>query len=270
MLKLKTLLALVVTMCFLAPSVSYAETLPAGKDLIEKMVAATGGRDKLKDVKSLMVKTTMTSPMISGTVTVYQMEDGRIVNTTVLGGMGEMKQVYDGKVGWTINPMTGTALMTDDEVALLKRSGFKSMLNPEENYKTFDVTGSEQVDGKDTYVVKTVSHEGQEATSYVDKTTNLPVQIKMVMKNPQMGEIPMTMKITEYKDFNGLTLPKTMTQEVMSQTITLTIDDVQQNVEPPAGSFDQPEDVKKLLEKKASGGATDAPPSGTAPGRSMK
>lgn len=249
MLKIKATVTLLLTLCLL--SAVRAETLPTGKELTDKMVAASGGREKIAAIKSMMVKSTMASPMINGTVIVYQMEDGRVLNTTQLGGMGEVKQVYDGKVGWTTNPMTGTALMTEEEIGLMKRSGFKSMLNPEENYKSFEVTGSEQVDGKDTYVVKTVSKEGQEATSYVDKATSLPVQIKMTMKNPQMGEIPMTMKITEYKDFDGLKLPKTMTQEVMSTVITVTIDEVKQNVEPPAGSFDMPDDVKKLLDKKA-------------------
>jgi outer membrane lipoprotein-sorting protein len=249
MSKFKVICTVLLSVCLL--SSVRAETLPTGKELIDKMVAASGGREKIATIKAIMIKSTMASAMINGTVVAYQMEDGRVLNTTTLGGMGEIKQVYDGTVGWTMNPMTGTALMSEDEVALLKRSGFKSMLNPEENYKSFEVTGSEQLDGKDVYVVKTVSKEGQEATSYIEKATSLPVQIKMTMKNPQMGEIPMTMKITEYKDFGGLKLPKTMTQEVMSQVITVTIDDVQQNAEPPAGSFDMPEDVKKLLAKKA-------------------
>jgi len=258
MFKIRKTFVSLIAMCLLAPAaVRAADALPTGKELMEKYITATGGRDAYMKVKSRMAKGTFDMPAanIKGEMTTFQSEDGKFKVDTNLGAVGTSEVVYDGTVGWQ-KSMMGVALMDEAQLEEMKQSqSLNSELKYEELYKSLEVTGVEDVEGKPAYVVKATGKNDKVSTMYYDKETSLPVKMSMVSSTPQ-GEIPMTMFMTEFKEFDGIKMPTVIKNEMMGQNFTVTMTEIKQNAEIPAGTFDQPEDVKKLLAKKSAAPAT--------------
>jgi outer membrane lipoprotein-sorting protein len=66
----------------------------------------------------------------------------------------------------------------------------------------------------------------------------------------QMGEIPVEVRMSDYKDFgDGVLQPSKVVQKAAGQEYTITIDNVKVNQEVPVGRFDPPAEVKALLTK---------------------
>ena len=64
-----------------------------------------------------------------------------------------------------------------------------------------------------------------------------------------MGEIPVELIASEYKDFGGILEPAKMTQKTGPQEFSITLDSVEVNPAIPPARFDLPADVRKLAEK---------------------
>jgi outer membrane lipoprotein-sorting protein len=64
-----------------------------------------------------------------------------------------------------------------------------------------------------------------------------------------MGEIPMEVVVSDYKDFGGLLTPTKMIQKAMGQEIVMTVTSVKNNEEIPADKFEPPAEIKALLKK---------------------
>lgn len=254
----KTFVSLIAAVCLLAPAAVHAEDkLPSGKELMEKYITATGGRAAYEKVKSRILKASfeIAAANVKGEVTTYQTADGKMKEVANLGALGTQEEVFDGTVGWSSSPMAGVALKDDADLEEMKLRGLNNELKYEESYKSIEVTGVEDINGKPAYIVKATSKAGKETTVYYDKESSLPVKMSTITKTPQ-GEIPVSMQMSEYKEFDGVKMATVVKNEVMGQTFVITITDVKQNTEIPAGTFDQPEDVKKLIAKKSAAPAT--------------
>jgi hypothetical protein len=97
---------------------------------------------------------------------------------------------------------------------------------------------------------------GAKETRWYDKQSGLMVKTEAVQET-QMGKMTVTGTPSDYQVLGGIKMPKKVTQNMMGQTITLTVNDVQHNVDIAAEKFQLPADVKALAEK--GGGAGDAP-----------
>jgi outer membrane lipoprotein-sorting protein len=150
-------------------------------EIIDKYVAARGGVDKLKGVKSVRMETT-TSLMGNDIKTVSSIVAGKGMRSdaTVMGQT--MSQGYDGTKGWMINPMMGS---TDpQEIPSEMSSTLADQLDltgPMVDYKTkgnkVEMLGKEAVDGKDTYKVQVTRPNGTVITHYINATTYLDQKV---------------------------------------------------------------------------------------------
>jgi predicted Zn-dependent peptidase len=72
------------------------------------------------------------------------------------------------------------------------------------------LTGIEQVDGKDAYVVEISLPKGEKRTYYYDTTTGLKVQVVTTQDTPD-GKVSQALKFMDYKDYNGIKFPGAFT-----------------------------------------------------------
>ena len=64
-----------------------------------------------------------------------------------------------------------------------------------------------------------------------------------------MGDIPVELIASDYKDFGGILEPAKVTQKTGPQEFTITLDSVEVNPDIPAARFDLPPDVRILVDK---------------------
>jgi len=241
---------------FLLIGVARAEdpaALPTGKDLMEKFIAATGGRAAYEKLTNRTVETRFDIPKLdmSGNITVIQAAPNKIYSKQELPGFGVTERGSDGEIVWDRNPATGVRIIDGPERdAVLRELTFNSELIWESLYKSAETVGIEDVGGKPAYKVKLVSNDNMVTHQYFDKESGLLVRTETTVPT-QQGNLPMTATVSEYKEFDGIKIPVAVNQEVAGIAMTLTIDKVQHNTQIPPGTFDLPDDVKKLKEREA-------------------
>lgn len=187
-----------------------------GKDILEKMIEALGGRKTLAEIKDTKIIGTMeiiqygmTAPMI-----IYQKEPNKYrMETEVMGYT--LIQVYDGQKAMRNNPQTGEIEeLSPDQTKMLMRQalGNDATLNPEKYGITYTYKGEETVDGKKFYVLEQKFSDGDITTMYLDAATYLPYKSKSKGLSPTGTEVETEVVFSDYRKVEN-------TQAAFSMTI---------------------------------------------------
>ena len=222
--------------------------LPAARAILDKHLAAIGGRQAVLSHKSTHATGTLSMPAagVTGAVDVYGAQPNRTLLKVTLGGVGEVLEGFDGTHGWSISPMTGPMLLEGKQLEEKRfDSEFHSELRTEDRYVS--LTTLEQVDfeGRSCYKVRLVRKTGGEDIEFYDVATGLKAG-SITTRETQMGTVTGTTVETDYRKFGNLLQPTTVRSQVggLQQVITITAVDYD-NV--PASIFELPPGIKALL-----------------------
>ena len=208
----------------------YSQT---AKEIIQKMIDATGGRKAFESIDDSTITGTMEliQEGLSGEITIYKKEPNKMRFDIEIMGM-LITQAYDGNLAWWVNPQTGaTEEMPETEAASMKRDSLPrdAVFNPEKYGLTFEFKGKEQIEGKDHFVIAQTYADGFIATLYVDCGTYLLTKSKGTV-NTAMGEAEFEQYTSDYKKVHGLVSAHKLTTHVNgAEARILTITDVQYN-----------------------------------------
>ncbi|CCH57035.1 hypothetical protein BN8_06434 [Fibrisoma limi BUZ 3] len=204
-----------------------AQTLPTADEVINKYIAAIGGKKALMNVKDV---TSLLSLQVNNTpyqLTTKQKAPAKSLQiTTNDNGQLVYKSVTDG------TSMVGVSSQGTTPVTglIANRSIMAYKLFPELSYKQegikSTVEGKEQVDGRDAYKVTSTFADGTPLwTDYYDVETGLKVKNIGVFGQDDTR----TSKYSEYKDVNGVKFPFSVNIVSPSMTISLKTNSVQIN-----------------------------------------
>lgn len=176
-------------------------------DILEKFIEASGGRKRLASVKDTTMIGTLdiVSMGMSGTLTMYQKEPNMMRMDMEVMGM-VITQAYDGEVAWWINPQTGaTEEMPADQADDIMRQAYGTdiLLNPDKHGVTYTLKESENIEGKDYFVLLQTFPDGFTQTLYIDSKTYLPY--KTVAAVSQMGvEAESETYLSDWRKVDGM------------------------------------------------------------------
>lgn len=158
-------------------------------DVLEKFIEASGGRKLLSSVKDTTMIGTLDIVMagMSGSLTMYQKEPNMMRMDVEIQGM-VITTAYDGETAWMTNPQTGaTEELPADQADEIMREAYGNdiLLNPEKHGVTYTLKESENIEGKDYFVLVQTFPDGFTQTLYLDSKTYLPY--KSVASVTQMG-----------------------------------------------------------------------------------
>ena len=230
-----------------APARPVAAELPDARTIVDRHIKAIGGRDAILAHKSIHATGTLTMPTngISGPVDIYGAAPDHVLVRTTVAGIGEIVDAYDGKVGWSINPMTGPSLKTGKELEQTKLDAdFYSELRDPRKYtmKTIEKT---PFDGRDCYKVSVKRPDGTEDFDFYDVATGLRAG-SINTRETQMGVMTISNVESGYKKFGPLTQATVLTQKVMGVEQKITIETVEYDKVEPA-VFEPPASIKALI-----------------------
>jgi len=197
-------------------------------DILEKMIEASGGRKLLSSVKDTTMTGTLNIVMVgmSGSLTIYQKEPNKMRMEMEVGGM-VMTTAYDGETAWWTNPQTGAIeeLPADQEDEIIRMAyGNDILLNPDKHGVTYTLKESENIEGKDYFVLVQTFSDGYAQTMYIDSKTYLPY--KTVATVNQMGvEAESETFLSDYRKIDGMMVSFSMRifydgEETMTMTFT--------------------------------------------------
>ncbi len=228
--------------------------LPKAETILDGFIDATGGKAAYEKRKSEIVTGTIefAANGMKGSVAIYSDASNNNYAVIDLEGVGKIESgVYNGEA-WESSALQGTRLREGAEKAdAVRDATFNNPIHWRELYPKAETAGLEDVDGESAYKVILTPADGKPQTVFFSKKTGFMIKRLATLSHP-MGEIPMEMTLSNYKDRGGVMMPNTMSQKFMGQEFTITIEDVRVNAEIPKDRFEPPAEVRKLLEKTAS------------------
>jgi len=227
-----------------------ADELPKAETILDKSVEATGGKAAFEKMHNMVITGSMeiAAMGLKGTMTITKAEPDKNLVEIELAGVGSIKQGYDGKVAWEINPMQGARIREGDEKASTMREAHFHEENWRDQYKKVETVGAETVEGKDCYKLVLTPNEGNPITQYFDKKTGLLGKSTMTVSTPN-GDIEATTVFSDYRKEGDLLVVHKIQQSAGGQDIVITFDTYKFNVDLAKDKFDLPADIKALIKK---------------------
>lgn len=231
------------------PKAAEAEAkLPSARSIIDRHIQAIGGRKAILAHSSSHATGTMTVPGsgMSGTLDIYSAKPNKSIVKITIGGIGEVMEGYDGKVGWSLSPMTGPRLTDGKELEeKMFDADFYSDLHEEGRYASMTTVDKAMFDGRPCYKIRLVRKSGAEDFDFYDVETGLKAGA-IGTRESQMGPMNVTQVHSDYKKFGGLLVPTTMKQSAMGVQQILSLSSVEfDSVDPSV--FEPPAQIKALL-----------------------
>lgn len=237
----KLSLALILSLLVLPALTTFAAPQTAD-EIIEKHLAAMGGREALgkltsrKSVGSITIGTP--NGDLPGSVETYAKapNKSRTLVSLDLSAMGMSEamvidQRFDGTSGVVKNSLQGDAEMTGDQLAGSRNNVFPtSLLTYKELGTTIAVLPKEMVGGKELIVLQITPKAGPASKMYLDPQTYLTVKSVATVNSPEMGAFEQTVEASDYRAVGGIQVPFTVVNSSAMQTVTIKLKTVEHNV----------------------------------------
>ena len=244
-------LAVVVIVTQGAAPVVQEPKLPTAREVVDRFVKATGGAAAFQAIKSMRAKGTFTiaGQALTGELDMMAARPNKLLMRVSIPALGTLEEGFDGKVGWSIDPIQGPALVTDRRLSEREdEAWFDAELHQSDYIKAMSVVGKESLNGRDVYRMKVVTVRGNEQFELYDVENGLQVAVEASRDTP-LGIIPSVTILKEYEKFGGVLLPTKVVQRVLGQEHLFTFTSYEFDAVPPA-TFDLPPAIKALLIKK--------------------
>lgn len=226
-----------------------ADDLPKASEVIAKFTQATGG-DAWKKIESMKVTGAFEMPSmgIVANLVIAQNVTGSSRTEVEIPGMGVQSQGTSDGVAWELSMMSGPRILEGLEASsALRRADPVWFLHWEKHFPKAECTAIEDVEGQPCYRVELTATDGSMETHFFSVETGLEVQTAMTMQH-QMGEIPATMLLSEYKEFDGILVPTRLVQRAAGMEQVIVVKSVELNPKFEEGVFALPAEVAALLQ----------------------
>jgi len=231
--------------------VGAAASAQTADDIIEKGIAAGGGREALAKVTSRATTGTMTVTTpggdVAGTIEVLNQAPNKTQTIITLDlsatGAGKMTidQRFDGTNGYASNSMQGETPVTSSQIDTQRNAIFPSpFLDYKERGTKIALTGKEKIGDKDAYVLLVTPAKGPASRLWVDATTYLPVKTTTTVETAEVGTVEQTMVMSDFRQVDGITMPFKFVGSSAVQTFTVVVTKVEHNVNVDPARFAKP------------------------------
>ena len=233
----------------LSANVAFAQT---ADEVIEKSLAALGGRATIAKLKSRSFTGTITlsTPAgdITGPIEIWNAPPNKSrtlikADLTSLGaGQLVIDQRFDGKTGYVMDSMQGDREITGNQLDNLRNGAFPHpFLNYKDQGTSAKLGGKEKVGTRDAYVVTLEPVSGSAIKQYIDAETYMPIKMVITATVPQLGQdIEQTTEFLDYRVIDGMKIPFRMRATSSVQSFTIAVEKVAHNITVDQAMFSKP------------------------------
>jgi zinc protease len=210
-----------------------ATAIPAdvtAEKVLANYIKAIGGKANIDKVKDITVTSNATIQGMPLVITQQQKGTDKFVAIVSMNNSPLQRVIINGNKGKMEAPMQGVNKeMSAEELATQK---LEADMFAQSRYDklgvTTKVTGMEDVDGKQAYVVEATQANGQKTLHYFDKNTGLLLKDVKSLQSPQ-GVLTQTKNYSNYKEVSGIKVPHTVETSVGPQVIKAEVKSVEVN-----------------------------------------
>lgn len=224
-------------------------------ELVQKNIAAKGGIDKIKAIKSLRMTGKSASGGFNVTVGQENMRPNLVRETFSIQGMTAV-QAYDGSTGWAIQPFGGKKdpqLMGEDDLRdLLLDADFDGpLVDYQAKGNKVEYLGHDTVDGDDALRLKVTLKNGDIVYYYLDPDAYLEIR-KETQEFIRGSVRENVIDLGSYKPVNGVMYPFSIAsgpKNDPSSWQNITVDKIEANVSLDPADFAVPASLKESVRK---------------------
>lgn len=230
---------------------SSVDNLPLPSELLNKHIDAIGGEQSIKaqTTKTINGKMIIKIMGIEGNMNVVAEVPNKIKTTVELGQYGKSLSGYDGKVGWSIDPMAGSRVLEGEALKqMIARADFYgNNIHIGKNSVKQETIQLLNLDNGDYYKVLLVDSEGEESFLYFSKETGLLSGIDM-MELSATGKTPTQIRMSNYVETEGIKTAHKISSTQNGRETIIHIDSV--SYAPLAeNAFELPNEIQSKVNK---------------------
>jgi thiol-disulfide isomerase/thioredoxin len=214
--------------------------LPTVDVILEKYVAASGGREAQRRITSRVTKARVDVPGVSfgGKLEVYAKAPNKSLTITNVEPMGLVKQGFDGRTGWNLTENGVDVASEVDRVALVD-ADFYRHLKLKEMYSRINVIDKVKDGFRQVYVVEALPPGGSAEKLYFDVDSGLLVR-RDLTRSTSKGSVRAEVYFSDWRDVDGVKIPFRITQVLPAKKFVTTIEEVKHNVPVDDAIFRRP------------------------------
>jgi outer membrane lipoprotein-sorting protein len=221
-------------------------------DIIEKHIAATGGRAAYGKITSRQASgaITLTTPVgeLAGTIELYSKKPNKSrtlikLDLTALGaGQVVSDQRFDGTTGYVMDSIQGNRTIEGGQLDAMRNGSFPSpLLNYKDLGATVALGSREKIDGKDAYVLTMTPKAGPATRVFIDAESFMLVRTATTLNVPQLGgDIEQVVDFSDFRDVDGIKVPFRTKSSNPAQTVVATMTSITHNAAIDDATFSKP------------------------------
>jgi hypothetical protein len=226
--------------------------LPRAEDILDRADKVVGG--KTAELKTVVVKVKMRIPDKDLEINMLVCDAGpnRYYSQVSVEGLRKSEIVISGDAAWEKDSITGARLLKGEQKAAARRSAdeiakvFRPVGNWRKEYKEARTVAEENVAGKPAYKVQLTTLKDHEMIVYFDKHSGLAVRMEKDQESPR-GKVHVIESYGDYRKVGGVLIPFAgRITEGPDETILVTIEGLEYNVDIPEEHFALPAELGKL------------------------
>lgn len=221
------------------------------EEIIEKAIAASGGREALAKVTSREVTGTMTLTTpggdVAGTIAVLNQAPNKMHTVITLdlsaAGAGTMTvdQRFDGTNGFATNTMQGDTPVTSSQLDTWRNAIFPSpLLDYKARNTKIELTGKDKIGDDEAYVLLVTPQKGPPSRIWVDARTYHQVKAVSTIEVPDAGMVEQAITLSDFRQVDGVQVPFKFVGSSAAQSFTVVVTKVEHNVKVDPSRFARP------------------------------
>lgn len=221
-------------------------------EVIEKHLAAIGGREALGKIQSRTAKGTimLSTPAgeLTGSIDVYAKSPNKSRSVIKVDlsqfGVGELTvdQRFDGTTGYVLDSMNGNRDITGNQLENMRNATFPTpLLTYKEAGAKLELIGKEKLGDRDVIVLQLTPKTGSASKQYFDAETYMLLKMLSTVIVPQLGrDVEQTVEFADYRIVDGVKTAYSIKATNPVQAYTVTVNVVEHNQEIDDASFVKP------------------------------
>ena len=200
--------------------------LPPAESVVARHLESIGGVEAFRAVQSVHARGRLEMPGqgILAAFELFTARPAKMLYRVTVPGIGRIENGYDGRVAWTMNPVSGPEVLTGRQLEeAAEDAWFDAPLHTPERVREMTTLEQTTFDGRPAWRIRVVFRTGRELTEYYDVETGRQIGSEASRATPQ-GIVPTVNVLRDYQLFGELFQATTFVQRAMGfeQIVTIT------------------------------------------------